>query len=251
MRLRAKLAVGVLGLLLAGLLSFQTPLLRGVRDTVWTAWVYTVGSVLRIGTLALHPDVTEQLKTLRAENVRLQAELADYRRLRQQLAAPARGDFRAVAALMAVRPLDLFGSTYVINRGAVDGVVLGAPVVVYDSVLVGFISELHERTAVVRLTIHPATSLPVEIAAGEIRGRGLAQGQTHTGIAVVTIPQDVPTGAGQSILTVGEPRLVPYGLRVGEIDTLTNEAHEPYQRATLRLPYDPAALHGVVVLVVP
>lgn len=251
MSVRATILAGLFAGLVLALLALQTPILRGVRGHVWEWWVGATGTVFRIGTLRVTPDVSDQLKGLQAENVRLRAELVDWRRLRDQIASPGRDELREIPAAVHPVPFNLFRSQYVINRGARDGIIVGAPVVVYGSVLVGFISELSDQTAMVRLVYHPEVTVPVEIHAGEEGGQGLAQGIAHTGIEVATIPQDVPVAVGQAVITIAEPPLLPAGLVVGHVAAIQRESHEPYQRAQLALPFNPAVLRAVTVLVLP
>jgi len=181
----------------------------------------------------------------------LYAELEDWRRIREQIASPGRDGLREIPAAMAGVPFNLFRSEYVINRGAQDGVTVGAPVVAYGSVLVGFVSELSEHTALVRLLYHPAVSIPVSVQAGDVSGEGLAHGVAHTSVEVTTIPQDVPAAAGHTVVTVGDAPLLPPGLVVGRIAHIQHETHEPYQRARLTLPFDPSTLRAVLVLELP
>lgn len=216
---------------------------------VWSWWVTRVGEVARVGPLTVENNVAEQLATLQAENARLRAELIDYRQLREQLGGGTAADFTPLPALVAARPLEPWQAAYVINRGAVDGVVLGAPVVIHGSTLVGFITELHERTAVLQLLFHPATSFPADVIHDDELHRGLVSGKTFTAVEIRSIPRDAPLQAGQRVVTAGQADVVPAGLLVGETGEIRDELHEPFRQSRLALPYDPSRLRAVVVLV--
>lgn len=247
---RSKYALGVLMGLIVVLLLLQTPLMGAVRDKAWGVWVTTFARWLAIGPLTVANNVAEQLRVLQAENVRLKAESVDYRRIRQQINSPAYDDFKQVASETIGRPPnDIWRSQYVVNRGADDGLVLGAPGVIYGSTLVGFIVELHRKTAVLQLMFHPTTSLQAEVIAHEHTGRGLVKGKFFTGVELVTVPRDVNLREGQDVVTIAQNNLVPYGLQIGKIGTIKEAEHEPYQQAQLIVPYRESSIVAVSFLV--
>lgn len=231
-------------------LFLQTPLARIARGKAWGLWTATVARWFRVGELTVPHNVEEKLAELTAENIRLQTECADYSRLREQLGTPSLTGFRKIPGELVARPIDTWRTHFVVNRGAVDGVNLGAPAVIRGSVLVGFVTELHEHTAIVQLLFHPDTSLPAEVLADGLTGRGLVQGKTYTGIELVNIPRDVKLASGQSVVTVPQNEVVPPGLLVGTVELMEDEPHEPYQRARLGVPYDPDRILAVQILVV-
>ena len=247
---RSKYALGVLAGLIVVLLLLQTPLMRAVRDRAWHGWVTTFAGWFSVGPLTVTNNVAEQLYVLQAENVRLKAENADYRRIRKQINSLAYDDFEQVAAEIIGRPLnDVWQSQYVVNRGADDGLVLGAPGVIHGSTLVGFIVELHQKTAVLQSMFHPATSLQAEVLAQEHAGRGLVKGRFFTGVELVTVPRDVNLQIGQDVVTIAQNNVVPYGLQVGKIGTIKDTEQEPYQQAQLIVPYRESSIAAVTFLV--
>lgn len=248
---RSKYALGLLVAVMALGLLAQTPLAHSARGYAWWGLTATLARWFKVGPLTVPHNVSEQLAELTAENVRLRAESADYVRLREQLGAPAFAGFRGIAAEVAARPIDTFRTHYVINRGAAEGVTLDAPAVIRGSVLIGFVTELHEHTAVVQLLFHPNTSLPAEVLAGEdLSGRGLARGKTYTGIELTNIPRDVTLEPGQTVVAVQKDDMIPAGLLLGTIQTTEDELHEPYRRARLSVPYDADRIFTVTILVV-
>ena len=209
-----------------------------------------IGRWADVGSLTVSNDVSEHIATLTAENARLKAELHDYRRLRRQIGSPAVGDYRIIAGEIVARPIESLRSEFVINRGARDGVVVNAPVVVQGSVLAGFIRELHDETAIVQLLVHPQARVAAE-AVGEIPARALVQGKSYTSIFLMNVPRDVELQRGQEVVSVSESTQLPYGLVIGTIDSIENDEHDPYQHARLSLPYDPDELVAVTILAPP
>lgn len=248
---RSLIALSLLGIIVAVWLVFQTPLMRTVRAVAWSAWVHGVARAFGIGPLNVDNNVMEQLRTLQAENSRLKAEVADYQQLREQIGSVSFKSFYALPASISARPLDTFRSRYVINRGGADGIVPGAPVVIQESTLIGFIAKVERHTAQVQLLLHPSTSITVETVAEEEdkSGRGLLNGQHYTSLKLVTVPRDIQLKEGQPVVTVAKDNLVPQGLLIGTISVVRNQEEEAYQEADLSLPYQSDNLRAVSVLI--
>lgn len=249
MRWGQNVALGALALLVGALLVLQIPVLHAWRGWTWQVWGESVGRFFNIGPWQVPNNVAEQLATLQAENARLRAELIDYRRLREQLGTASFAGFTALPTHVIAQSLDAFHARVVINRGARDGLVLGAPAVIRGSQLVGFVAELHESTAVLQLLFHPATSLPAEVLAEQGSGRGLLQGKAYTSLFLSSVPRDQRLSAGQEVVTVYQEPLVPHGLLIGKVTTVTNEPHEPFQQAQVETLFDPDELWAVAILV--
>lgn len=241
-------AITLTTLIVAGLL-LQTPLLRHVRSAAWTVWLSAVARVFTIGPFNVSHDVDTQLQELLAENVRLKWEQREFLLLKEQLGNPAYASFRNIPAIVAARPLDTFHSQFTINRGAKDGVTLDAPVVVYGSTLVGFVTELHEHAATVQLLLHPATNLAAQVASDK-RPKGLVAGRHFTSLALTTVPRDATLTPGQDVVTVGKEGL-PEGLLIGKISFVQSAEDAAYHEAVVSLLFDPDSLRAVNVLVLP
>ncbi len=246
---RTKAVLGIIaGLLLIGGL-LQTPLLTATRRMLWSTLVASAGHWQGISWLTYDAARTDQLSSLRVENLRLKGELRDYQRLRQQLRQPAVESLRAIPAVVSGEPLDVFRTHILVNQGALDGVVLGAPVVIDGSILIGFITELSEHSAVCQLLFNPATSLPAEVLETE-HARGLLTGNLYTSLVLSTIPRDAALQEGQAVVTVAQD-ITPPALVIGTIAKIYNEENEAYQQARLQVPYDIDSLRAVTILVQP
>ncbi len=254
MRKSSLIALAVFAAVVIGLAFFQTPVMRTARSYVWSMWVGQVAHLFGLGNINDFQTIIDQNASLRADNARLQAELADYRRLRQQLGSPAYGDLRAIPAAVIARPLDTFQSKYVLNKGLKQGLALNAPVVVNGSVLTGFISEISEDSAVMSTLFSPSTQITVEIInpdAESVPARGLLQSRHYTSLSVTTIPRDANIKQNQTVVTVAKDKDLPYGLVVGSVSSMTTSEQDAYQEARLSVPYDADSIDGVHVLVLP
>ena len=253
MKQREKVLLVIGAALVGGLLLMQTPLLQQARAATWQVVVAVTGKTFRVGLLDVPRNVTDQLNELRAENVRLQAELVDYRRLRAQLDVPAASEYRQIPAAIVGRPVDTFRSQYVINKGADDGVILGAPAITQSSTLVGVVSELSASTAVVQLLFHPETNLTAEVirpegAEGPLP-RGLVVGERYTSLVLTTVPRDVKLESNMPVVTVADEQEIPYGLMIGSVGKVLTSESDAYQEASLKLSFDPDGLDALTILV--
>lgn len=252
MNWRTKRALGIAAAIVLISIWLATPLMRAARGRTWNVWVTTIVRVFRLPPIAVNNDVQSRLETLVADNIRLNHELQDYIRLREQLGAPAFAQFRPLPAVVVGRPIDTFQSQFVINRGAQDGVSIGAPAVINSSVLVGFVTQLEQKTAVITLLFHPQTSVTAYVRADtpEIAA-GLIKGDRYTTVHLTTVPRDFALSEGQEVLTQGSPQHVPAGLLIGRIHHFVSDETSIYHEAVLKVPYDPDQLAGVTILGAP
>jgi rod shape-determining protein MreC len=252
MNAKSRIAVfGLVGILVA-LAALQTPLLHPARGFLWNMWVSSLGRFFSVGPLEIDNNTLTQMHQLQSENIRLQGELRDYAKLRQEIGQNSFESFRAIPAAIDARPLDTFHSQYILNRGVRDGVGMGAPVVVWGSTLIGFISDVHDRSSVVQLVTHPGTAFTAATVPkdeGQDAARGLVEGRLFTGIALTTVPRDLPLSENEPVVTVAKENTIPAGLVVGKVSHVKNDPNEAYQEADVVYDYDVDRLSAVTILV--
>lgn len=243
MRRRSRWALLVLVAVLAVFGLLQTPLLGMVRGRVWSWWVASVG---RLGGYeGLDKDRASRESSLLAENIRLKAEQQDYERLRQQLGTASFAGFRSVPVVLG-RPLDTFRSQFLLSKGTQDGLTLGAPLVVQGSVLIGFITDLREQTAVAQLLLAPGTTLAVQVEPAG--ATGLVRGHYYTSLLLTTVPRDIVLKEQQAVVTEAKPNVLPFGLVIGTIARIQSSDNAVYQEARLALPYEVDQLRAANIL---
>jgi len=250
---RSSLAISVLLGVIVIIGALQTPLLKYVRDWVWS---FGVGSVAKVVHINLQEPDQSRLEKLLAENIRLKSELKDYAHLKKNIGSPAFDDFKSIPAALIGRPLDTFQSEFIISQGAQNGVTLGAPLVIQGSILVGFVSELHEHSAVGRLLVHPSTTLAADVidptvSVDQISSSGLVQGKSYTSLFLTTVPRDKPLHEGSQVVTQAKPGELPGGLLIGTVKKINDQKSSAYKEAILDTPYDSDSLNAVSILVLP
>jgi cell shape-determining protein MreC len=243
---RNKMALAILSLIILVLLALQTPLLLSIRTIVWQGWAKSIARIAKIGPLNVENDVLTQLEHLQIENARLRSQQYDYDQLRKQLGSHTYESLRPISALASLSPTDNFRTTLAINRGSADGVVLNAPVVINDAVLIGIISEIREHTSTSELLLGNNRGISAQVVDQE-NAEGLVQSRSFTSLVLTTIPRDASIETGQSIATLPTDTM-PAGLFIGSIADIDYEENQAYQEAKISIPYDISKIRTVTIL---
>lgn len=254
MKKRNIVAMSILGIIVLGLGFFATPIMKHTRGYAWDGFTTITANLFGIrGTTISDADI-ETIHKLRGDNLRLQAELSDYYRIKNQLGTPAFDTMKKIPAAIVSRPIDTLTSQYIINKGIADGVTEGAPVVIMGSVLIGFTKELSTHSSTIETLFSKDTSVTVETVSkdeGSSSARGLLQGKFQTWLEMNTIPRDANIVIGQSVVTSNKDPIIPYGMVIGSIASLEKPENAAYQLAVVDVPYDIDSLDAAVVLVAP
>jgi rod shape-determining protein MreC len=254
MKKRNIVALGILGLIVLGLGFFATPIMKHARGYAWDAVVVSTAKVFGVGPITLSDTDIETMQRLQKDNLRLQAELGDYRRIKEQLGTPSFDSMKKIPAAIISRPIDTLTSEYVLNKGVADGITEGAPVIIMGSVLIGFTKELSPHSSTVQTLFAKDTSVTVETIPkdeGSSSARGLLQGKFQTWLEMNTIPRDIDVEVGQQVVTSNKDPLIPFGMIIGSITSLEKPENAAYQVAVVDVPYDIDSLDAAVVLVAP
>ena len=179
---------------------------------------------------------------LRAENLNLQAELAQYATVAREL--PRVPDAYLPAMIYSRYPTNA-RNEFLVNVGAREGVVPGKAVVAGGAsssyVLVGRIQDVFEDTASVETVFDPGFRVPVRI--GSHGYDGLFIGGAYPKVA--SIAKNVPIGVGDVVVSA-DPSL-PYGLPIASVAGVAISSDALFQEATLDFTYDAGALQAVLV----
>jgi len=212
--------------------------------------------VTAVQTLLTSPT---DLATLRAENLRLEAEVARLEReliaVREQAAeaevlagllgyARTRPESRYVAARVIGQDISPFIRSVWIDRGSDGGLQQGMPVVT-ERGLVGRVAEVYSTIARIQLITDPQSSVSVRLQTS--RADGALQAQLNGELWVEAIDQSASVTPGELVLTSGLGGAFPSDIPVGQILTVRKRDYEVFQQAVLQ---PSAGLENLLVVLV-
>ena len=242
-----RLTVLALLALVIALIYSKTDWFSGVRQrvsdfTVPLYWLTDVPSEMARWSedrLASKMDLQEENKTLRTEVLVLKRKLqqmasltAENTRLRQLLnSADTIEDRVLVAELIGISP-DPMKHQVMINRGTIDGVYIGQPVVdAYG--LVGQVVEAGRHTGRVLLITDSSHALPVQINRNGIRLVAEGQGDLfELQLRFVSSTMDIQEG--DLLVTSGLGQRFPPGYPVALVEQVSHDPGKPFATVTAR-----------------
>lgn len=193
-------------------------------------------------------------RDLRAENERLQVELARAREAENrsnQLADLLKigeqmgSDRVTYAAIVAQDPSPL-RNVVAINRGTADGVQAGMPVLGKGGALVGTVERARERVAWVRLITDAQSGVNAVIQ--ESRAPALAAGAADRTLHMEFLAQGVVVKPGDTVMTSGLGGSYPAGLLIGRVAKVAGGSPEVFKQVEVEPAVQLASLETVAVL---
>lgn len=190
---------------------------------------------------------------LSQENVRLVAENAKWQfvaqeneELHKELGVLPRSTFHLQPAEVIGRDAAGLGNWLTIDQGTLQGVARGMPVIVYESILVGRVTEVFPESARVMLLTNPesmVSGVTVEGAA-----QGIVRGEYGLGTLFDMVSQDASLSSADRLVTSGLGGEFPKNLLVGTLQEVHPSADHLYQQTSVISPIDSTALRYVFVI---
>lgn len=234
------------GCLRRAVLETATPLaeiingsLNGVRD-FWSRYVFLVG-------------LEDHNRKLLSENKTLSEQLNQYRegyyegiRLRKLLDMRQSLPYRTKAARVVDNNCDSLFKTLLIDKGSVDGLTAGSPVVTAEGV-VGRVMEASWHSARVLLMIDTTSNIDAIIQ--RTRTQCILQGTgRHDTYKLKYIPHTVKALPGDMLISSGMAAGFPKGLIIGRVISVFPQKDELFQRIDVAPAVDFERLEEVLVL---
>jgi rod shape-determining protein MreC len=176
-----------------------------------------------------------RVQQLEAENAKLRALLE----LRPAITA------RSQAAEVLWEAGDPYTRKVVIDRGAKQGIALGAPVVDEHGVL-GQVTRLYPLSAEVTLLSDKDAAIPV--LNGRTQQRGAAFGGVNNALELRFMAANADVQPGDPILTSGLDGVYPPGLAVATVERIDRQAEGGFARVSLKTAAKMDDVHHVLVL---
>ncbi len=224
---------------------FQKPL---VSSATWASNTYANA----FGSCNVKPEEYQKLIAERSQFALERAELESVRTqneiLSKELGFLKQRQLNAVPAAIVSRSVSAQTSTFAVNVGSDDHIVLGAAVVVEDGMFVGKITRVDQTQSIV------TASTDAELATGvsllnKTRTIGIAQGAAGNLIELKFIPADEVIKQNDLVVTSGLENTVPSGLIVGVVNTVRPESETPFQHAIVEPLVDIRRYDHVVILI--
>lgn len=181
-------------------------------------------------------DLKKKIKGLEYKLLEIETLEADNENLREKLEIKERyNHFRLVYADIVIKNYDNFDETFVINKGSEDGIKEKQTVITKDGLL-GYISVVSKKTAIVTTILDPNVSVGVEIAS--VNKNALVKGdfslKNETKLKLTYIPIDTEVAVDEIVYTSGIGNVYPKGIPVGNIEKVVNKKNEIDRYAVIK-----------------
>lgn len=234
------------GYLSRGLAVFERPFFSASAwfSGVWINWFPDSSEMA--GCSADESDLLTALAVDQSEFYTLKNENEN---LRRQLDFFSRESFQHVTASIISRSASPIGSVLVIDRGADDGLRVGLAVVVADGHLIGKISLVSGKTAIVQSVLDRGAKVAVSLL-NSSRTLGISQGSGGALLSLQFIPQNENISLNNLVVTSGLEETIPPGLVVGVVTGVEKDPAAPFQTAAVEPLIDIRQYNNVSVIVV-
>lgn len=139
-----------------------------------------------------------------------------------------------------------------IDGGSADGVIVGDAVITDGGIVVGKIASVNQHASTVELLTDARSRFAVSLASTDgMVVAGVSEGGHGTGMVMRLIPQSMKISNGEIIVTAGLEVGVPRGLVLGRVESVSEEANEPFQTAALSPLVELGAISIVSVVEIP
>lgn len=181
--------------------------------------------------------IVEENRTLNEHIMNLEAEIHS---LRTSYVIPSSEDFIS-AKVFSFYPLNTRSIMYV-SAGEAGGVARGDGVILADSVFVGQVVDTASDSSAVATLFDADFSLPVRI--GEVEVEGLLRGGANPRVSLIDKTKTIASGD----MVVSAARDFPYGLIVGRVSMVREDASGAFLEAGLELPYVLSDVRDVLII---
>ncbi len=193
-----------------------------------------------------------------AENERLKARIRDLerrsthqgemelmnRRLKRLLALQRELPTKAVAASVTARDASVWFQSLTLNKGEVDGIKVGMPVMAPEGV-VGVISSTSMHASHVLLLTDPNSGIDVLVQ--RTRVRGILSGLLEQGTTLKYVKRSDDVRVGDRVVASGLDGVFPKGLPVGRVTSVSRKDRGLFLYAEVAPTADASRLEEVLV----
>jgi len=190
-------------------------------------------------TLSSHQNLLNQNRQLHDEQLLLKVKLqklesleAENERLRELLGSSIKvGEKTLIAELVAV-DMDPFSQRLLLNKGSVDKVYSGQPILDADGVM-GQVLDVSPISSTAILITDPSHAIPVEVNRNGLRAIALGTGDTNQ-LDLPHIPNNADIKPDDLLVTSGLGGRFPAGYPVARVTSVTNNPGAPFSSVTAK-----------------
>ena len=184
-------------------------------------------------TVVTRRDLKKQVQEQREKLFIQQVQLLEFKhlkeenkRLRALLNSPVHVDQRKLVAEIITVNSDPFSLQVVINKGAIDGVYIGQPILNEQGV-VGQIVDVSATYSRVLLIADITHGIPVRVQRNDIRAIANGSGELNS-LTLPYVPHSTDIQVGDVLVTSGLGGVFPEGYPVATITDFTYQMGQPY-----------------------
>jgi len=236
----------ILNIFVAPVRNFFYTVSYPIQKSFWTAGQ---GSSTFLSSLLNAGFLNSEIEKLKQENQKLLSQVASLQLITQaneaqsnvSLACQNTG-FKFVMAGVIGLDNDILS----INKGLVDGIAEGMPVISSQNVLFGRVYKVYKNFSQIMLVSNKSNITNVEILGSEIDGVVKGKGGLLAYLDLVPINSEI--NLQDVLVTSSIDKSFPKGLLVGEIVQNQKNDQEPFQSASVRLFFDVKTTDNLFVI---
>jgi rod shape-determining protein MreC len=236
--------------MVAGPISGAVLTVHTWASALLTKSAYQVESTQKLAKELL--EASARIKTLekkladqQLELTRLREQSKDTNRLRSLLGLREGLDRQTVAADVITRNPDNWFQQVTIDKGSLDGVLVGSAVITSEGV-VGQVASVSEKASVVRLLTDPDQKLGVLIK--RIGQPGVLSGRGRSPAVIDFVPVGTSVDVGDKIVCLGDGGIFPTGHPVGLVSAVRRDTNGTTLSIEVRLSENLFDLRQVLVV---
>jgi rod shape-determining protein MreC len=209
-------------------------------DSVWRRYVFLVGLEEE------NRKLRERLALLLGQlNTYREAQL-EYERLRHLMGIRESLGLPTITARVVGRERSSVFKTVIINRGSLDGVTAGSPVLTHEGI-VGRVTDVSWNVSTVLLLIDYNSNIDALVQG--VRAQGILQGAGSIECVLKYVQRSEKIKAGDLVISSGLAGVFPKGLSLGTIISIDREKAGLFQRIKVIPTVDVSKLEEVLVVV--
>ncbi|HLB58945.1 MAG TPA: rod shape-determining protein MreC [Bdellovibrionota bacterium] len=226
-------------------LAITSPIQKGVNTIIRKSVSLVDDYLLLAGVQKENENLKTEIQTLKQQIATLHEAENENERFRKLLLFKEKvGTFMVPAEVIATDPLQAF-QTLKINKGSLDGITNGKPVVTAEGV-VGQIVRIYPRFSDVLLLSDPSSSIDVLLQRTRVRGVLEGKGGSVAAIKYLRRVDDVQLG--DAVITSGLGGKFPKGILIGTVTKVSKEKYGITQNVEVQPSVDFGRLEEVFVV---